>query len=66
MTRERAEAAIEASFDDGIKKLFGVLVQNLTAEAGHDEAVKRFSAGVGILDEAHSKAIVAVERIFPE
>jgi hypothetical protein len=66
MTRQRAEDAIDAAFDDGIKRLFGVLVLNLTADAGHEEAVKRFASGVGILDEAHAKASEAVERIFPE
>lgn len=69
MNRGEAQRAIDEAFADGLKKLYGVLVQGLTSDAGtinHSEAVKRFAAGVAVNDEAHARASETVEKIFPE
>lgn len=66
MDRKQAQQAVDDAMADGIKKLFGVLVQALMADGGHEDALKRFETGLHVHDEAHSKASAAVERIFPE
>lgn len=64
MTREKALAAVDDAFADGVRRLFGVLLSNLAA--GTPDAAALFHAGVARHDEAHSLAMKEVEAIFPE
>lgn len=66
MNLRQAQQAIDDAMADSFKVLFGTLVTALTSDAGHDEALRRFEAGLHIRDEAHARATAAVERIFPE
>lgn len=66
MTKAKAQSAIDEAFTDGLKMLFGVMVSNLGLAQTRDDALIRFERGVSIHDDAHSKASVAIDRIFPE
>ena len=63
MKRTDAQKAIDEAFADGLKHLFGVLVQGLQeAETREGPAESRFIAGLA----AHAKASAAIDKIFPE
>lgn len=66
MTRAQAQQAVDEAMADGVKRLFGILTLAFMSDTGHGEALERFEKGLGVHDEAHSKATAAVERIFPE
>lgn len=66
MTRAKAQEAIDSAFADGVRHLFAVLVSALINKEDTDAAVRRFSAGIAVHDEAHAKAASTIEKIFPE
>lgn len=65
MKRADAQQAIDEAFADGLKRMFGVLVDDLISQKQED-AVKEFTRGVSFHDEAHAKASAVIEQIFPE
>lgn len=65
MTRAEAQKAIDEAFADGLKRMFAVLVNGLE-EGEPTRAMKNFTNGLAIHDDAHSKASAAIDKIFPE
>lgn len=48
--------ALQDAYDDYIKRLFGVFVNEVVAGQNIDEAAIRFKAGLEIADEVFTKA----------
>ena len=63
MTRDRAQKAVDDGFDEGVKNLFIGLTRSLMT--GEADGIEKFARGIAFYDEAHAKASVEIERIFP-
>lgn len=63
---ERALAAIEAAFDDEVKKRFAALCGNEYGPEGLGAALSSFAKGLNDLKECRAKAIPIVQRIFDD
>lgn len=66
MNRAQAIAALDEAFADGVKRLFGLLVQRLEGGEDHSSVLTAFQVGVTFHSEAYALAKAAVETIFPE
>lgn len=64
MTKAKVIEAIDDAFADGLKNLFAKLVSGLETEDDPIPSVERFKKGVAFHDDAHSRALAAVETIF--
>jgi hypothetical protein len=66
MNREKVQAAVDDAFLDGIKRMFGVMVSNLTDPKPDDaDAMSKFRAGVQIHVRAYQDASDVVTQQFP-
>lgn len=59
-----AMKAVDEAFSDGVKHLFGVLVQGLIVDSNRDELTERFKRGLAHYCDAHGKATAAVIDYF--
>lgn len=65
MKRQQVHDALDAAFADGVKLLFGVLVQGVIS--GDTEGAQgRFEKGISFHDDAYARASAAIDKIFPE
>lgn len=66
MNRERVQTAVDDAFLDGIKRMFGVMVSNLTdPKEGDADAMSKFRTGVEIHVRALQDASDVVTQQFP-
>jgi len=66
LTKEKAQAALDDAFADGIKRMFGVMVSNLTDPKPDDaDAMAKFRTGLQIHVRAYQDASDVVAQQFP-
>lgn len=64
MNRDDAVKAVDDAFADGVKHLYAIFVQGLTAGEAADTLCERFRKGLALQCDAHGKTTALVADYF--